>query len=372
MTVAAALLAPQREFEIPADRRRDTVVRRFADLLFLPTGQVSPFEKNLVDDILSRLYMPLDYAMRLRLARRIAQLGEPPLRLTHLMAVDEAEIAQLFLAREDLFDEAELVALIRAMGPEHHAMLTRRASLPAQAAEALIETGDEAIIEMLLTNPGVSFTTSLYKKMAGLSRAQASYQELLLARDDLPAEIAHEMFWFVGPSLRRMILQRYSIERRRLVEAVADLHAAQGVLSEDLDWAFRFSGAARRRTQAIDISLLAAWFDRPEERPFCQRLSDALAIDCDTVARIAQDGGGEPLVVLLKALGLTASQFKALGPHLVSALADPGDGRVGQLSALFETLSTDWADLVLRLWDEQRPDAPQEPRLHQALTSLPG
>src|SRR5262249_48236806 len=153
-----------------------------------------------------------DYPMRLRLARRLAQLAEPPQRLTQLMAADEPEIARLFLERDELFDEAELVFIIKTTGPEHHAVLARRPSLPAAACDALIQTGEQAIIETLLVNPGTELKVGTYQTLAQLSRGNAVYQELLLARADFPASIAHEMFWHVGPPLRRIILQRYSME----------------------------------------------------------------------------------------------------------------------------------------------------------------
>ena len=361
MTVAAVAQRPQAlEPGINPDRHRDTIVRRLADLLFLPAGQISPFEKGLVDEILSRLYRGLDGGMRLKLARRLSQLGEPPSRITRLMAADHAEIAALFLERHELFDETELVHLVGLTGPQHHAMLARRPSLPPAATEALVATERAEIIETLLANPGAVFSHRAYEKVGELSRGSAVYQQLLLARSDLPASLAHEMFWWVGPSSRRIILQRYSMERRLLVEAIADLKHADGQEAADIDWVFRLSGAVRPRAQAGDLAKLSDWLKHPAESGSCEVLAEALAIDGETVSRIALDPGGEPLVVLLKALGLSVSQYKALGPHLALCLADPGEPRLGELSTLFETLSTDWADLVLRLWDGQ--DKPPPPR----------
>jgi Uncharacterised protein conserved in bacteria (DUF2336) len=359
MTVAAAV-APRPhglEQEVHPDRHRETIVRRLSDLLFLSAGQISPFEKGLVDEILSGLYGSLDSLMRLRLARRLAPLSEPPPRLTRLMAVDKVEIAHLFLERQELFDEAELAQLIARTGPEHHLLLARRPSLSAAATEALLGSESPEIVEILLGNPGAVFSFRGYEKLVELSRGNVLYQELLLSRSDLPAQLAHEMFWWVGARLRRGILQRFSMERRLLVEAIDDLKHAHGQASADIDWAFRLSGAVRPRAGAGDLAALADWLRAPAERRHCETLAAALAIDGATVERIGLDSGGEPLVVFLKALGLSVSQYKALGPHIALGLAEPEEPRLGQLSALFESLSTDWADLVLRLWDEQQVKA---------------
>src|SRR5262249_29865301 len=154
-----------------------TLVRRFADLLFLPADQVSPFEKGLVDEILGRLYPLLDYAMRLRLARRLSVLAEPPRRITRLMAADRAEIAQLFLERVELFDEADLVTLIGAVGSDHHAMICRRASLSRGVTTVLVATRDPRIIETLLAHRGAVFSVPVYQMLAEMSRGNATYQE---------------------------------------------------------------------------------------------------------------------------------------------------------------------------------------------------
>ena len=350
---ASAAIALRPEHELASERHRETLVRRFADLLFLPTDQASPFEKGLVDEILSRLYPSLAESMRVRLARRLAELAEPPRGVLRLMAKDKPEIARHFLEREGLFEEAELVALIATTGPEHHAMILRRNVLPRAVSEALLETETPDIIEALIANRGAVFSYAAYRRLAVMSRGSAVYQELLLARPDLPASLAHEMFWWVGSSLRWGILQRYSMERRLLVEAVSDLEVTLSAAPADVYWAFRFSGAARPRTKVQDdyVTRLAGWLERPTESRLGDALAQALAIGPATVARALADEGGEALVVLVKALGLSPSQFKTLGPSLATRLADPE--RVAELSALFETLSTDWADLVLRLWDQQ-------------------
>jgi uncharacterized protein (DUF2336 family) len=348
----AVALGP--ELQAPPDRHRETLVRRFADLLFLPTERASPFEKGLVDEILSRLYPSLDPSMQQKLARRLSELADPPRRVTRLMAADRPEIAQLFLERVELFDEAELVALIAATGFAHHAMIARRASLSRAVTEALIVTRHPEIIETLLTHRGAVFSADVYR-MLELSRGDAAYQELLLMRADLPASLAHEMFWWVGAPLRRAILQRYSMERRLLVEAVRDLELTLSAAPADVYWAFRFSGASRPRLRVQDdeMEALAHWLGGAPEDCFAATLAEALAIDAATVERIRRDEGGEALTVLLKALGLSASQFKSLGPRIAARLGALDPARPAALCALFETLSTDWADLVLRLWDQQ-------------------
>jgi hypothetical protein len=331
------------------ERRRELMVRRLADLLFLPAGQVSPHEKGLVDEILSRLYPALERVSRVRLAKRTHNLAEPPRRLLRLMAADEAEISVPFLERPGLFEDGELAALVRATGPAHHMVIAHRTSIGAQTAAALIDTGEGAVIAALISNPGASFGAALMRRVAVLARTNRVFAARLLARADLPAALAHEMFWWVDADARQNILHRFSMERRLLGEAVSDLALGDAVPG-DLDWAFRLTGAGRTppRIESDELALLMRWLNGVEEAGALEVVAEALLIAPATVQRIAQDPGGEPMAVLLKAIGLTLSQFKTLVP-----LLEVRAGTNTDFTALFGSLSTDWADLVLRLWDLQ-------------------
>jgi hypothetical protein len=336
------------------DRRREMMARRLADLLFLPAGQVSPHEKSLLDEILSRLYGGLDAGCRLRLARRIARLAEPPRRLLRLMAADEPAIAGPFLERPELFEDADLASLVRMTGPAHHALIVHRHQLGPQACDALIATGDEALIETLIVNPGAGFTPAAFRALAELARVNKAFEAKLLARADLSSTLAQEMFWWADAAGRQAILHRFSMERRLLGEAVCDLVLKEAAPA-DLDWAMRLTGALRvpARVEGSEMALLARWLEGVEEAGAVEALAQVLFIAPATIRRIGADKGGEPAVVLLKALGLTTSQFKTFAPLLAQRLATCDQGRRESLLALFGTLSTDWADLVLRVWDQQ-------------------
>lgn len=367
MTAVAALAieAPPVPAQVQS-RQRDTLVRRLADLLFLPSDQASPFEKGLVDEILTKLYASLDRAMRARLARRLSDLAEPPQRLLKLMASDDIDIARLFLERAELFDDAELARLAASVGPDHRALIARRHNVGAATTDVLVKTGDAELILVLLSNAGARFSLAGFDALVKLSRLEPLILDRLLARADLPAPLAHEIFWWAGPAPRRHILQRYSMERRLLIEAIADLTpAAAQTHDSDIDWALHYSGAIRVRTrlETEDLSALTDWLIAPLDTGLRQKLAALLSIDPGTVNRAVSDNGGEPAVILLKAAGLSTAQFKGLAHVLADRSQADHATQFDALVSLFQSLSTDWADLVLRFWDQQsvpEEDSPEE------------
>jgi hypothetical protein len=280
------------------------------------------------------------------------------MRLLRLMAADEAEISGPFLERPGLFEDGELAQLVRITGPAHHEVIARRTNIGLQTATALIDTGEGDVIALLIANPGAALGAVLLRRVAVLARSNKAFAAKLLARPDLPAALAHEMFWWADAAARQAILHRFSMERRLLGEAISDLGPGE-VAAADLDWAFRLTGASRMppRIDADDLARIARWLEGAAEAGLVEAVAEALLIAPATVRRIGADRGGEAIAVFLKALGLTLSQFKTLAPVLDGRAAAPHGT---DLLALFGSLSTDWADLVLRIWDLQIPEGEAE------------
>lgn len=346
----AEMLAP----DAITSRQRDSVVRRLTDLFF--SAQMSRHERALVDEILARLIVNQDAEARLKLAKRFKDLSELPPRVARILATDEMPIASLVLSRDDSLEDGDLVQVIKATGVEHHLLLAARQKLSAAVSEALVATGPSIVVCAVLRNATAALSRRSFRYLCELAIEESEIRMLLLARDDLPAECAHELFWSVTGGARVTILQRFAVDRRAMIDALGDL-AASGPSAHDVDWALRMTGASRR-TSRVDgalMPLLTRWLETQGEEASGRALAEKFVLNERTLQRVAQDKGGEPLVVFLKSIGLSSGQFKTLGPALVNCLGSPEPNRLSALSALFDMLSTDWADLALRLWDQQRP-----------------
>ena len=353
---AGAAIAVANVIPIDDDRRRRLVVRRLVDLLFQPSGHMTRHERALVDETVANLFPRLPDQERERLSRRVAELADPPRRIAALMARERIETARLFLDRSELFGEDELGDIIAATSSAHHLAIAERSSLPPRVIDALIATGASDVVAALLQNHQLEPSRRNFFQLVDASRRDPVCQALLLSRPDLPADVAHLMFWWVAPEWRAYVLQRYAMDRRRMAEVLSDVPEVPAFDAADIATALRTLGTLRiggLRDHPSALDLLPRWLADPGAAVIKAGMMEALSVQPETLARIAGDDGGEPLIVLAKAMGMTASEFAALEPLMWESLSLEDAERRASLRTLFETLSTDWADLVLRLWDRQ-------------------
>lgn len=329
-------------------RARDAVLRRLADVALLPASRTSPQERSILDSVLAYAVARLDDTARLRLAERLALQVEGPRELALSLALDSKEIARPILTEGMLLKDGDLVHVAREGGDDHRALLAARRDLPASVADVLIELGDTALIVALLENRTAELSHRAVEALARRSAAEPELQVPLLARPELSLRLAHLVFWWVPPQMRLEILTRFTVERQNIHDAMEDLLSAQlgdVPLEAVLSVVRRPAPVARQRL----ASILAG-----RDGDLAEALAAEANIRPETMFRILTDHDGEPLAVFAKAIGMNRKEF---GDLIVAAVdlrkgsAIPAKADLERIGELFDTISTDRADLALHCWD---------------------
>lgn len=331
---------------------RDAVLRRLADLALLPSSLVSPQERSLLDTMLASLATRLDPQMRMRLAERLAQHVEAPRELALALALDDIDIAWVLLAEGSPLKGGDLIHVAREGDTRHREMLAHRKDLPSAVSDVLIETGDTALACRLLENRTAQLS---YRGIETLARRSASEPELqapVLARPELTVRLAQLMFWWVPAALRLEILNRFTVERRHIHSAMEDM--IDGVTAGDpvLEGALSLV----RKPLPIDKQRLARFFSGqgPDRADLLSSgLAAATHVRPETMFRILNDNGGEPLAIFAKAVSMNRKEF---GDLIVAAVdlrqgGLPTRKDLERIGELFDSISTDRADFALRVWD---------------------
>ncbi|HEX7777450.1 MAG TPA: DUF2336 domain-containing protein [Parvibaculum sp.] len=334
---------------------RDILLRRLADLAVLPSGRMTPQERNLVDTVIAAAVSRLDDASRRRLAERIAQLPEGPRELTLALARDTIEVAAPVLRASLGLQPTDLVQIVREFGPEHHLAIAGRKALPAAVTDALVEYAASPAITRFLSNAAAEMSMRALEVLVRRSASEPEFQPLLLARAEMTVRLAQLMFWWVPSAARIEILSRFSVERRMMHDALDDVLEA-GLAAAGADEALHATLSLVRPPVFLDKTLLTrlvnlAGTKRSDE--FTETMADGAHIHPETARRIVGDQGGEPLAVYGKAVGLTRKEF---GDLIVAAaeirLGDmPGRADLERVTAVFDAISTDRAAHVLHCWD---------------------
>lgn len=334
---------------------RDLLLRRLADLAVLPVGHITLQERGLVDMVMATAVSRLDEAQRRRLAERIAMLPEGPRDLTLALARDGFTVAEPILGLSASLSPSDLIGIIRETGPEHALAIAARRSLPFAVVDALIEHGNARIVCRMLANPGAAISASAVETLARRSASEPEFVPLLLGRPEITARLALLMFWWSPAAIRSEILTRFTVERRMLHVALGDVLEA-GLAASGGDEVLRAVlslmhpprlAAKSRLAQAGHLASAGRRGD------FIAELAQAGRVRPETMLRVVNDEGGEPLAVFGKAIGLTRAEFGDLTVHaaVVRGGAVPLRADIERNVAVFDAISIDRADLVLHAWD---------------------
>lgn len=351
--------------ETPAavNRARRALVKRLADVVSLPSSRVNAFERAVTADLLVEMLREGDPEDRLRVAQRLAHLGEIPNVLARLLLRDEVEIAAPLLADNTAVTDPDLVGCVRDAGVEHRRLIAGRRGISEVVSDALIEVGEVGVIAMLLANREARLSPAGVEHIVGLSRTYTLLINGLLRRPELRPSHAYVMFWWAEPDARMTILQRFAVSREVLQEAAGDVFAlatAEGWQDALVRKALQFIERRQRNRSAIEKSPFSSLEDAiaAAEQGMTRELASEIAylsgIKPMTGAKIFTDPFGEPIAILCKATGLPRSAVRTLWRALRRPEAD-GEGRVAsaleRTLVIFDMMAVDRAQTVLRYWN---------------------
>jgi uncharacterized protein (DUF2336 family) len=298
-------------------RRHDAEGRRIilenvADLFLSPEGRLSERESALMTDILQKLVFDVEMTVRRGLAERLAGLDEAPHELVVALANDEISVAQPVLRKSGVLRDTDLIQIVKYRTQEHMLQVARREAVSEGVADALVDKGDEDVIEALLVNQDAAISRQALSYIVERSKRVDRFHEPLVARQDLPPDLAHKMFWWVSAALRDHILHNYSFDAGAIDELLQD--TVQRTIEDDRE---RQPGRTvaeelvrnMANRGALDTKFLMRSLQSGEIRLFTAGLGELGRLDFETAQRIVLDPGGEPLAVLCRAVGMDRKQF---------------------------------------------------------------
>jgi uncharacterized protein (DUF2336 family) len=121
------------------------------------------------------------------------------------LAHDQPEIATIVIGRSPVLCDAELVELAAGVGYGVQSAIAGREPVSRAVAGALAEVGGAAACLVLIENPHADISVSALSRIAERHGRLAAIREVLLSREDLPAEtrqalvarLSETLAWFV-------------------------------------------------------------------------------------------------------------------------------------------------------------------------------
>jgi len=341
---------------------RDALVQRLCELVSWPESRIPAHERQLAADILVGLLRTSNVSLRQRCAIGLVRIHDAPKTLLRYLARDEITVAQPLLENGVGFDDSDLIATVRAGVAAHWMAIARRRSLTEPVTDALLQTGDVEVIEIVLRNNGAKLSMQAIDMAVGRARQAPTLPAHLVARTELRPTQALMLFWWADFQSRVHILRRFAIDRNVLLQELGDvfaLAAAEGWSDPDTRKTLQVierrqrnrAAAAKSPYGSLEGALAAA--DNGIDRALLNEIAHLAGVKPTTASQIFSDAGGEAIGVLCKAVGLKRASLIALWKSLRRPLgdADTTNNPLGRTVYVFDTLATAKAQTVLRYWN---------------------
>ena len=355
-------IAPLELTETRTGQARVALAQRLCDIVAWPESRIPSHERQLAADILVGLMRTASQDLRKRCASGLIRVHDAPKALLRYLARDEIAVAGPLLENGAGFDDSDLIATIRAGVAPHWLAIARRRNLTEPVTDALIQTGDAAVIEAVLRNPFTSLSTYGVDLAVARSRKCPSLSPALVARHEIRPTQALVLFWWCGFESRVSILRRFAVDRNVLVQELGDifrLAAAEGWADADTRKAMQVierrqrNRAAARQSPYGSLEGALAAAEHGVDRGLLHEIAHLAGIKPTTASQIFGDAGGEAIGVFAKAVGLKRSLLINLWRALKRPMGDPDstDNPLGRTLYVFDTLATAKAQTVLRYWN---------------------
>ncbi len=338
----AVPLTPQQEAESAE------LAQSLMDMMAASASGGQPQERALAADTLLRLLPRLPPRTRTTLAERLTMMDAPPPFLVAKLSAD-SDLAISGPLLEDCMHitDDNLLQLIDSGNGDKRRLIARRRRISKPVSEALAATDDPSALLTLVRNQGAEISQEGFSLLAHAAADNMEILTPLCTRQDLPVHFAFELFWLAPAQLRRYLLSRFLTDSENLTKILRitmDSHGEEQAPTPGID--LEAVGKALVRFMSDDASVA----DRDEQ---VSTLASAAKIKPATVERILQDDQGEPLMALLKVVGVPRSMLEAEMPRLTMGgqrLIDPSRS-LAEVQAVFDQLSFTKARILLTYWD---------------------
>ncbi len=212
---------------------RDSLYSAVADLFERREHELVDDERALMLDILRRLTVDVELAIRHELAGRLARKPSAPRDLVFMLANDRIDVCYDILAKSPVLRDSDLIEIIRNRGLAHQMGIAIREELSEDVSAVLVATGEEKVVVALLENQTARIARDTMRRIVGESEHIEAYHQPLVTRKDLPADLAHKLLMWVSVTLRNFIVRRFDIDAEMLddeiVEATSEVAARDDV-----------------------------------------------------------------------------------------------------------------------------------------------
>ena len=292
---------------------REEIYLAVASLYRIQGAGLNQRERELMREILRRLTLDVEMAIRVALAQRLADDTTAPHDLILLLVDDTVEVARPLILNSPLLTETDVLRLIAHADVGHLEAVAGRPNIGTPVTDELARTNHESVLVALVRNITARISESTYKSLVEKSRALPQLQEPLIRRPDLPPQLATDMCEWVSDALKSFITTHYQMAPKAVQVAVAD--AVQAVKKPVGDPKDQPAESAQKLIDKLAGSgqlktgFLMRVLSQGQTDLFDLAFSRLLEMDLTAFRNVFYDGGARAVALSCRAVGVDRAVF---------------------------------------------------------------
>jgi len=361
--------------EPSSDKRRE-LLREITDVFMEKPQAYSDAENSHFGDIIGAIASQMEVDVRQALAAQMSGVDSAPHALVKQLANDEIRVAQPILTHSSVLRDEDLMDIVSKLSQDHLLAISGRDTLSEAVGNALVQSGDDAVLVRLAKNEGAQLSRQAMETMVDRAEKNEALHKPIAHRHDLPPDLLNEMYFFVSNKIRQHILETNAkIDEKELDQALSQSRTklTKNSIFTELDGyadAKKFVDKLERYKELNERKLLEL-FNNGQFNEFIVGLSRLGQMDIRTVKRIMTDKACDALTIVCRALNFDRSTFSTFA--LQRGLRKETSGKQAHYAVQdYNQIPVETAQRTMRFWrvrqgvskntDSPKPSASQAPR----------
>ncbi len=290
---------------------RVELLHEITDLFLENHASHSDQENAYFGEILGKL-MPLATTQdRQQLAQSVAVVPTAPSNLIKTLANDDLEVANPILSKSTVLSSEDLVAIIKQQSQGHLLAISTRQEVPEMVADALVERGDDDVLDTLADNEGAELSDQTLETMVNKSANPGNLAKTLAARTDMAPQMVQRMVEHISRSARKYVEEnKAELTDEQISDIVqkAQSWAVKKNVKEQRETAITFI-SRKNQLGLLDGKLLLRMLKTSEVEKFIVGIAQMASINHDIARESVFDKTGEKLAIICKSQEIAVDMF---------------------------------------------------------------
>jgi uncharacterized protein DUF2336 len=329
------------------------MLQQIADLFLLNVGHYSVEQLDLYDAVLNELVAKVEFAARVKLAQRLAPVGNAPVNTIRTLALDdEIEVAEPILSQSTALDDDTLTHCIAIKGQEYLLAIATRHKVSETVSGRLIAKGNNKVLGTLASNPGAAISDPSFGTLVKRSVGDDWLSECVGARKDIPeyhlrellykaSEIVRQRLITLNPALTEIIQEIFPRDRHSTTKGARGLSEQYRAVESVV------------KSREVTETVVNEFAEKKKLAELIVSIAQLSGLSVYEIERLFMGTWTSPVAIILKAIGFHLRTVDAIYRSRLSS-GDRIQNDLIQTKAEFIALRRPTAERILRFFYAKR------------------